>query len=310
VAGEKFKVSNENGMWVRTEPVVSKETERKLLPKGQPVTKLGESVNPDWWQVTTNFEGQDIEGFSKKTLMVAADQPASSSGNGNFDHLLARTLAAFDRLTDSHEVQSAYREAIQNGSPLFVKHGVTTPQRMAHFMAQVMQETGSFTVLRESMSYRVPRMLEIFGVGNHSARITAAEAPSLAHNEHALAERVYGLGNPSKAAELGNTQEGDGFRYRGNGLMQTTGRDAHRRMGAKAGLDFEGNPGLMILPEHALKPALQEWTDGNLNGAADHNLIVRITEVINGGHNGLPERRARLGRKDHTTKRSRSGERS
>jgi putative chitinase len=163
---------------------------------------------------------------------------------------------------------------------------------MAHFMAQVMQETGSFTVLRESMGYRVPRMLEIFGVGNHSAAITAKEAPGLALNQHALSERVYGLGNPSKAAELGNTQAGDGFRYRGNGLMQTTGRGAHRRMGAKAGLDFEGNPDLMTLPEHALKPALQEWTDGHLNDAADNNEIVRITEVINGGHNGLPERRA------------------
>jgi predicted chitinase len=292
VAGEKFKVSNENGMWVRSEPVVSKQTERKLLPKGQLVTKLGDSDNPDWWHVTTNFEGQDIEGFSKKTLMVAADQTVPSSGAGDIDHLLARTLAAFDRLTDSHRVKAVYREAIQNGGSLFVKPGVTTPRRMAHFLAQVMQETGSFTVLRESMSYRVPRMLEIFGVGNHSARITAAEAPSLEHNEHTLAERVYGFGNPSKAAELGNTQAGDGFRYRGNGLMQTTGRDAHRRMGAKAGLDFEGNPDLMTLPEHALKPALQEWTDGNLNDAADHNQIVRITKVINGGDNGLAERRA------------------
>lgn len=291
MAEEKFKVSNEKGMWVRTEPVVSKTTENKLLPKGQLVTKLGDTDKPEWWQVTTNFEGKDVEGFSNNTLMVAADQPIPSSGADGFDHLLARTLAAFDRLTDNR-VKAVYRQAIQNGGPLFVKHGVTTPQRMAHFMAQVMQETGSFTVLRESMSYRVPRMLEIFGVGNHSARITKTEAPSLEHNEHALAERVYGFGNPSKAAELGNTQAGDGFRYRGNGLMQTTGRDAHRRMGAKAGLDFEGNPDLMTLPEHALKPALQEWTDGHLNEAADLNKIVRITEVINGGHNGLDERRA------------------
>jgi putative chitinase len=291
VAGEKFKVSNEGGMWVRTAPVVSKETEKQLLPKGHVVTNLGDSTNPDWRQVSTNFEGEDIEGVSKKTLMVAAEQAFPSSGAASFDQLLTRTLAAFDRLTDNR-VKAVYRQAIQNGGPLFVKHGITTPQRMAHFLAQVMQETGSFTVLRESMSFRVPRMLEIFGVGHHSARITAAEAPSLAHKEHELSERVYGAGNPSKAAELGNTQPGDGFRYRGNGLMQTTGRGAHHRMGAKAGLDFEGNPDLMTLPEHALKAALQEWTDGHLNDAADNNQIVRITEVINGGHNGLPERRA------------------
>ena len=163
---------------------------------------------------------------------------------------------------------------------------------MAHFLAQAMQETGSFTVLRENMSYSVPRMLEIFGVGHHSARITAAEAPSLAHQPPELSERVYGLGNPHKAQELGNTQPGDGFRYRGNGILQTTGRGAHRRMGLACGLDFEGNPDLVTIPENALKPALQEWSDGNLNHFADLNDITTITKRINGGFNGLPERKA------------------
>ncbi len=155
-----------------------------------------------------------------------------------------------------------------------------------------MQETGRFTVLRESMSYSVPRMLEIFGVGHHSAKITAAEAPSLAHNEPALAERVYGLGNPSKAAKLGNTQPGDGFRYRGNGVLQTPGRGAHRCMGQACGVDFEGNPDLVTAPEHTLKPALQEWSDGNLNHFADQNDIRTITLRINGGLNGFDERKA------------------
>src|SRR5262245_3790661 len=144
------------------------------------------------------------------------------------------------------------------------------------------------------MSYSVPRMLEIFGVGHHSAKITAAEAPSLAHNEQALAERVYGLGNPHKAQELGNTQPGDGFRYRGNGVLQTTGRDAHRRMGQKCGLDFENNPDLVTMPEHALKPALQEWSDNNLNHFADLNDIRTITLRINGGLNGFDGRKEYL----------------
>ena len=63
-------------------------------------------------------------------------------------------------------------------------------------------------------------------------------------------------------------------------------------MGQACGLDFEGHPEFVSAPEHALKPALQEWTDGNLNVAADRDDIVKITKVINGGVNGLPERKA------------------
>jgi putative chitinase len=184
-----------------------------------------------------------------------------------------------------------YLEALSQGGPLFQQHGITTPLRMAHFLAQAMQETGAFTVLRENMNYSAPRLIEIFGVGHHSARVTKSEAAALAHHPEAIAERVYGLGNPNKAQELGNTKPGDGFNYRGNGVLQTTGRGNHRRMGQACGVDFEGNPNLVTAPEHALKPALQEWTDGNLNVAADANNIRTITKRINGGLNGLAGRK-------------------
>ncbi|HLM55882.1 MAG TPA: hypothetical protein VK422_07095 [Pyrinomonadaceae bacterium] len=185
-----------------------------------------------------------------------------------------------------------YMEAFREGALLFEEHGITTPQRMAHFLAQVMQETGRLRVLRENMSYSAERMLVIFGVGRHSARVTPAEAARLAHHPEALAERVYGLGNPGKAHELGNTEPGDGFRYRGNGILQTTGRAAHRTAGAAVGLDFEGRTELVTAPEHALKPALHEWTAGNLNRFADRDDLRTITRRINGGLNGLEERQA------------------
>ena len=289
MANEQFRVNNANGMWLRSEPVVSPATQRILLPKGQVVTKLGDSDNPDWWHISVNVDGSDQDGFSNKHLMVPVDAGSSSSGEFSAD-LMAKTLAAISHVAP--EATENYLEAIRNGAPMFEQHGITTGLRMAHFLAQVMAETGGLKVLRESMFYNVPRMREIFGVGNHSANITAHEAPNFAHNEHALAERVYGSGNPGKAEELGNTEPGDGFRYRGNGLLQTTGRGAHRAMGKKFGLDFENNPDLVTLPEHALKPALQEWSDGNLNHFADINDIRQITKTINGGLNGFPDRKA------------------
>lgn len=289
MAQQNFRVNNAAGMWLRSEPVVSEATQKVLLPRGQLVTKLGETDKPDWWRVKTVFQGAEHEGFSNKKLMVADSASNPSPAPVSSSELLIKTLAVLRRVAP--RAHPNYIQAIREGDAMFEQHGITTPQRMAHFLAQAMQETGSLTVLRESMSYSAERMLEIFG-RRHSAKVTPEEAAALAHNERALAERVYGLGNPKKARELGNTQPGDGFRYRGNGILQMTGRGAHRRRGLANGLDFEGNPELATLPEHALKPALQEWADGRLNVAADRNDVERITRVINGGDNGLPERRA------------------
>jgi putative chitinase len=290
---QDFKVSNAAGMWLRSQPEVSEATKKVLLPQGQLVNKVADTEKPDWWSITTKFQGQDLDGFSNKNLMVAANGGPATTG-APLSQLVSKTVSVLAVLAPNSHAN--YRQAISGGAGLFETHGITSPLRMAHFLAQAMQETGSFTVLRESMNYSVPRMMEIFGVGHHSARITTTEAPGLAHNEHALSERVYGLGNPHKAAELGNTQAGDGFRYRGNGVLQTTGRDAHRRMGLACGLDFEGNPDLVTLPENALKPALQEWSDGNLNHFADLGDIRTITRRINGGLNGFPERQAFVAR--------------
>ena len=288
-----FRVNNPAGMWIRTEPLVSEATKKVLLPNGQLVEKLEETAKPDWWRVSTTLQGNSVEGFSNKNLMLPDGQPSNGAEpvtSTTLSSLLTKTVAVVTQLAP--QAKNNYLQAIREGGSLFEQHGITTPLRMSHFMAQAMTETGGFKVLRESMSYSVPRMMQIFGVGNHSAKITAAEAPSLAHNERALSERVYGLGNPRKANELGNTQPGDGFLFRGNGVLQTTGRGAHKRMGQAFGLDFEANPELVTAPEHALKPALKEWSDNNLNRFADQNDIRTITKRINGGFNGFEDRKA------------------
>jgi putative chitinase len=186
-----------------------------------------------------------------------------------------------------------YVKAFADGDALLRQFGIDAPLRIAHFLAQVLHETGGGRVLFESLNYSTPeRLLEIFGVDQHSAAVRPEEVAGLLRNEEALAERVYGLGNPSKARELGNTRPGDAFKYRGGGVLQTTGGANYKRMGEKAGVDFFGNPLLIVAAEHALKPALHEWAEGNLNEAADRNDIRRITKVINGGFNGLDERQA------------------
>lgn len=203
-------------------------------------------------------------------------------------------LRAFDVVRKlAPNAKPAYLAAFAAGDGTLSKYGVTTPLRLAHFLAQVLHESGGLTIERESGSYSAARIMEIFGVGKHSAAVTSAEAAKLARNGPALFDRVYGLGNPRKAKELGNTKSGDGWAYRGNGIMQTTGRGAHRRLGEAVGLGdlFERDPSAVTSADHALLPALAEWKESGCNALADRNDIDTITKRINGGYNGFADRK-------------------
>ena len=196
-----------------------------------------------------------------------------------------------------------YIAAFEHGDGLLRQHEINTPNRLAHFLAQIMHECGALSIDWEDMDYSAARLVEIFGVGKHSAAVTVEEANQLAHKPTAIAERVYGLGNPEKAEELGNIDPGDGYRYRGGGLLQTTGRGSYCEIGETCSVDFENHPELLLSAEHALKPALAEWTSGNLNVFADNNDFLAISKAINLGNprakgtpNGLSSRAEWLAR--------------
>lgn len=132
--------------------------------------------------------------------------------------------------------------------------------QLAYVLATVRYETGGkMKPVRENMNYRAERILEVFGA-KHSAKVTKAEAQKLAGNPQALAERVYGLGNPTKAAELGNTQKGDGYKYRGGGYEQRTGRKNFRRVG------LESNPDKIVDPAEAALAVIKDMVEGNYTG--------------------------------------------
>ncbi len=191
--------------------------------------------------------------------------------------------------TLSPKCKKVYLDGFAENGPLFEKFGITTPLRMTNLVCQVMGETGGGTVIQESGSYSWPRIIEIFGAGNHSAGVTTAEAKRLAGDGPALFDRVYGLGNPSKARELGNTTKGDGWKFRGIGPLQSTGRGAAKRWGAKCRADFETDPLVMVRPEFIMLPPLLEWEAGNLNIAADKDDTRAIRRRINGGYNGMAD---------------------
>lgn len=204
--------------------------------------------------------------------------------------------------------RDVYLSAFATANDLFAKYEINSSAiRLAHFLAQILHESGGLRVLREDMHYREATILKIFGE-NHSARVKPAEAKKLAGKPYELAERVYGIGNPKKAKEFGHTKPGDGYKYRGGAAMQTTGLAAYKRLSDIAGVDFVANPDLLCTPSYILFAAVVEWKEIGANAFADgdkwrnvsvdaemQNPALRsITRRINGGLNGLADRAAQL----------------
>ena len=117
-----------------------------------------------------------------------------------------------------------------------------------------------------------------------------------AHESDAFCTTVeYASGDAYEGRrDLGNTQPGDGRRYKGRGLFQLTGRANYKKYGEAMGMDLEGDPTLAAEPATSLAIACQYWTDRNLNAAADADDIQKVTRGVNGGLNGLADRQAYL----------------
>ena len=139
--------------------------------------------------------------------------------------------------------------------PAMIKGDIKTPDRIAAFLAHLAHESGEYRYMQE------------------------------------LADGWAYEGR----ADLGNVQPGDGPRFKGHGPIQITGRDNHRACGQALGLDLESDPTLLTRPEYGTAAAVWFWTQGNgkidLNLLADRGWFKTITRVINGGYNGLSERR-------------------
>ncbi|WP_267355556.1 MULTISPECIES: peptidoglycan-binding protein [unclassified Methylobacterium] len=154
---------------------------------------------------------------------------------------------------------------------------ITTPLRIAHFVAQIATESGGMTRLEESLFYTAERLCQVWP----KRFPTLASAKPYAGNPKALAEKVYG-------GRMGNVQPGDGWRYRGGGLLQNTGRANYRAAG------FEADPDRLRTPAGAISAALTFWTDNDCNALADADDIEALRRRVNGGAIGLSECKAYL----------------
>lgn len=169
---------------------------------------------------------------------------------------------------------------------------INTPQRMAHYLSQVIFESNYLKSVEENMNYSAERLLQVFPKYFKSKE----EAASYARNPMKIANRVYAnrMGN-------GNEASGDGWRYHGRAFIMLTGRSNYEQF-SKYDLctkDAVANPGSVA--EYPLNQvaSMWFWERNNINAIADlddgkaigEDLVTRITKIVNGGTNGLAQRK-------------------
>lgn len=174
---------------------------------------------------------------------------------------------------------------------VFDEHGIDDQHVIAQLMANISHENGAGTVVRENGNYTAIRIVEVFGPGKSSARVTAEEAHDLARNPVGLFERVYNLPHsPKLAKELGNCRKGDGFKFRGGGDLQLTGRGSYERIGKMTGHpEILENPDLLADPKISFKVAVAEFVALGCIGPAKQRNTTLVRRKVNGGTNGLNE---------------------
>lgn len=167
-------------------------------------------------------------------------------------------------------------------------HGIDTPERTAHFLAQCAHESANFTRFTENLNYSADGLASTWP--NRFRDVNgkpSAKALALHRKPELIANAVY-------ANRIGNGDEasGDGWRYRGRGMIQLTGRANY----LEASQEIYSDDRLVHDPDEVLKPdtsalvAAWFWSKNNLNDLADKGDVRGITKRINGGYNGLAHR--------------------
>jgi putative chitinase len=185
---------------------------------------------------------------------------------------------------------AAYGAAFAAGQGVFDAYGVShAPLRVAHFLAQVLHESGALRLQFEQLHYTPERLMQVWP--RRFLPLGPLDPADYAFDAEKLANAVYG-------GRMGNTCPGDGYRFRGRGLLQLTGKDSYARATTivrllwPAAPDFTAEPDAVCSAAWSLHVAASEWAARGCNRAADLDDLEQITRSINGGLIGLPQRRA------------------
>lgn len=157
---------------------------------------------------------------------------------------------------------------------------INTPSRVAMFLAQVGHESGGLNHVRENLNYKAEQLTRVF-----PKYFRDRDPHDYARQPEKIANLVYGnrMGN-------GDEDSGDGYKYRGRGLIQLTGHDNYKHFSDSMGIGIDEAVAYLETPEGAAMSAAWFWNSRHLNAVADAGDVVKATKLINGGNIGLKER--------------------
>ncbi len=177
-------------------------------------------------------------------------------------------------------IDPKWTEALNNA---FNKYQINTPKRKACFLGQCMHESGGFKFMRENLNYSARALMATW-----PSRFPDQEtANQFERNPEKIANKVYG-------GRMGNTEDGDGWKYIGRGLIQLTGKDNYAAASEALGEDLVSNPQLVEEPRVAALTAGWFWNKRGLNELADQMDIATMTKRINGGNLGIADRQEKI----------------
>lgn len=164
---------------------------------------------------------------------------------------------------------------------LFEKYEINTVNRAAGFLAQCSHESNNFSVLEENLNYSAAALIKVFP--KHFKSMDEAE--QYARNPKKIANRVY-------ANRMGNGDEasGDGYKFRGRGFIQLTGKNNYQMFAETLKLSLDETINYCTTKNGAIESALFYWMNNNINSLCDKDDIETMTKAINGGLNGLDDR--------------------
>ena len=197
------------------------------------------------------------------------------------------TLEQFSAMIPKNkDPESWYNAAVE----LFEKYEINTDLRIAGFMAQCAHESADFTLLEENLNYSEKALNSVFGRYFGKGKRDAKE---YARNPEKIANYVYQDEFRSKSGALGNTNPGDGWRFRGRGIKQLTGRNNYTAFADSIGITAEEAAEYVATPQGAIESACWFWDKNSLAKYADADDNLGLTKRINGGTIGLDDRNKR-----------------
>lgn len=189
------------------------------------------------------------------------------------------TAAQINAIFPQYKYPADLAEALNES---FDKYNINTVNRAAGFLAQCGHESDGFTVLKENLNYSAEGLNKTF----KKYFPTVESARPYARNPERIANRVY-------ANRMGNGPEssGDGYKFRGRGAIQLTGRNNYTRYARDLDLSINEVIADLETLDGAIESACWFWKNNNLNGTCDRDDIKAMTLIVNGGDNGLEDRR-------------------